>query len=165
MRTRQQVVARIQLLNDGDKNFQDFLAFEREVLYTYLDFESAKQFLKNGAEKEQWEIDGIPLSLAEAAIKADLESYLAFAWDKAVHHRGLSASRSIDKIKAWLWLLEEDELLAKIENREIPFAQYGAPILYAVSTKYGFYYPTWEEAANMIVGRKCRADCAEGCGT
>lgn len=161
MRTQQQVVERIKSLEDGAV---DYFGHQREVLYPYLDFTNAKQFLNSGAEKEQWEIDGIPLSPLNERIKADMQSYISFAWDKALHHRGLSANRSIDKIKAWLWLLEDEELLRQIETEQIHFQQYGAPILAAVCAKYGFASPSGESAANMMAGKRCHPDCAEGCG-
>ena len=82
-------------------------------------------------------------------------------------HRGLSAGRSIDHFRAWLWMDGEDELVEQINSEDIPFAQYGAPILKAISEKYGAPTPDDDATLRMMLGSICEPDgCPyEGCGT
>lgn len=75
---------------------------------------------------------------------AEMRDYMSFAWEKAYDHRGLSASRSLYKMQAWLWLLGDDELLVFAEDAD-NYVPYGTPILRKISEKYDFYIPGEEE--------------------
>jgi hypothetical protein len=68
-------------------------------------------------------------------------------------------------MKAWLWLRGDDVLLGKIEREEIPFKNYGAPILRAIGEKYKFDFPPLDSPViRMSQGQPCTDDCQEGCG-
>jgi len=79
---------------------------------------------------------------------------VAFGWGKVRNHRGLSADRTILKMKAWLWLLGDDELEAFAADYA-NYPQYGAPILKAICEKYDFPIPedvTWCERCKDYTG-------------
>lgn len=139
---------------------RDFLGFAAEVLVPYLPFDLAKSFLKPEVTADQWTSKPI----AEDAIREDMRDYMAFAWSKVDDHRGISASRSVEKMGAWLWLLGDEEMYALTDD-DARYAQYGAPILKAISEKYEFPIPAGERIERMARGEKCRPDCDEGCGT
>ena len=64
-----------------------------------------------------------------------MKNYMSFAWDKANNKRGISANRSIDHFKGWLWLLGDEE---GIEYLKANYASYGKPGLTYICKKYGF---------------------------
>jgi hypothetical protein len=70
-----------------------------------------------------------------------MHDYMSFAWDKANNCRGLSAGRSIDHMKAWLWLLGESEMAAKIAH----FSHYGKPQLRAICERFGWDWRAWDD--------------------
>ena len=135
---------------------EEVFSFWIEVLISYLPFEYAKEFLKDTTEKE-WEEKYFTPMDRETIIK-EMYEYMEFAWGKVADHRGLSAGRSIDKMEAWIWLLEDDLVLA-----EIPYPYYGAPKLAAICKEYDFPIPTDDGVQNMIDGKPCTPNCQEGC--
>lgn len=58
---------------------------------------------------------------------------MPFAIEKAMDGRGLSASRSISKMQAWVFALGETDAI----NWE-RYADYGRPILRQICERYGF---------------------------
>ncbi len=78
-----------------------------------------------------------PTPLTKEEIENVMRKYMTFAFGKAHGQRGISASRSVWKYVQWLWLLEDEELLAFAED-ESNFAMYGLPVLREISDKYGF---------------------------
>lgn len=143
------------------RDADDFLGFDAEALIGYLDFDHAKPFLKDGVTAGEWET----LPNDEAAIRAEAIDYLSFAWGKAQDHRGISAGRSVTKLTEWMWLLGYDDLVDRIEFGAIGYAQYGAPVLAAVSEALGQPVPDDAETQRMVKGLPCRRDCMDGCGT
>jgi hypothetical protein len=108
---------------------QRFLDFQGGDLLPYMDYEDAKPFLKEGVTAEQLiEARSAPTPLEEAV------EYLPFAWEKANGCRGLSAGRSVDHLKAWLWLagynVDDD-----FDRR---YQYYGKPCLVTASELVGF---------------------------
>lgn len=61
-----------------------------------------------------------------------MKDYLPFAFEKAREERGLSASRSIQKMRTYLFMLNDIELCSEIED----YTDYGLPQLEKISTKY-----------------------------
>lgn len=127
-RSQDEIVARIERLRENDR---DPFGWSREVLIGYLDYEHAQPYLQDGVTEKDW---------AEAIAEdgdwvanpiASLIDYLDFAWTKALDERGLSANRSVDKIKQWLWLAGEDGLLGQF--LDAPYAMYGKPQLAVVT--------------------------------
>ena len=149
MRTANEIVDRC--LAKGD-----IFGFSAEALAEFLTFEEAKPLLKDTATPDKWECEP---RTREAVIRK-MADYMNFAWGKVEGHRGISASRSVDKMRAWVWLLGDDDALREIERAE--YAQYGAPKLAVVCHRYGFPIPADEWATRMIAGEPCGA--YEGCG-
>jgi len=106
--------------------------FKPEVMLDYMSFENAKSFLKEDFVKEveagtkQYH----HINTIKEAVQ-DFIDYMVFAWGKALHQRGLSAGRSVDKLSAWLWLLKRDDL-ADLIVREDLYKPYGSPALIKV---------------------------------
>ena len=116
MKTTEQILARIEELKDSD-----FFGFERSDLIDYLPFEHAKPYLKDGVTADEWE--------ASTKDPVDcIKEYMDFAWEKANNNRGISASRSMSHMSAWLWLAGEHDFLAKIGDLQ-DYEYYGKPQL------------------------------------
>lgn len=139
----------------------DMLGFKLQVLLDYLPFELAKPYLKPEATAAAWHTD-LHQFTPEQVI-ADARAYMAFAWGKVLEHRGLSAGRSVEKMQMWCYLLGEDRLVA-LCNNENQYAKYGAPILLAICTMFGWPVPMDDRVARMAAGKSCRDGCDEGCG-
>ena len=138
---------------------QGFLSFETNTLLPYLDFDRAKPFLEDDVTAGQWEQQ----PLTEEAVIKEMAEYMEFAVDKAENHRGLSAGHSISRMRAFLWLLGDDELEAFADADE-NYKNYGAPMLLKICKKYKFKPPMSEAFLNMADGFPCRPGCDEGCG-
>lgn len=67
-------------------------------------------------------------------ILSRLRSDLAFAFEKALDKRGISAGCMFHVIKMWMWVLDEHEDLINWSNES--YAQYGLPLLRAVALRY-----------------------------
>lgn len=153
MRTQDEIVAFMEANND-------FLNFTTDALIGYLDFAHAKSFLSlkegEGTTEEDWK------PLTEESVRQELRAYMAFAWGKVEDHRSISASRSIDKLTAWVWLLGNDKTVEKV--KEAGYAQYGAPKLAVICKAYDLPIPKSKEVQRMIQGKSCHVGCEEGCG-
>ncbi|NMC34574.1 MAG: hypothetical protein GYA36_19300 [Veillonellaceae bacterium] len=155
MRTQDEIVKKI-------RESESLFGFEKEVWLPFLDYEHAKPFLKPESTKEMWE----NVAAEDAVVLEQMRDYAAFGWEKIWDHRGISASRTIEKMKAWLWLLgtpEADELI-KFADADENYPQYGAPILAKICRAYGFPIPDDAGIARMIEGKPCIDGCDEGCG-
>ncbi|MBI3936011.1 MAG: hypothetical protein HY323_03470 [Betaproteobacteria bacterium] len=153
MPTQDQIVARIK------KKQQELLNFEPEVLIYYLDFDHVRELLQvTTLTREKWQEEvGYRTPLAEA------RTYMAeYGWPKTLGHRGISAERTIQKMAAWAFLADDQEALRITE--ETDYAQYGAPILWALCLHWGFDVPGDAAVTRMASGRACRPGCEEGCG-
>src|SRR5258708_34724817 len=73
----------------------DFLGFAADVLLPYLPVEQVKEFLNDDVDLSEWK----PLPLTAEAVIANMREYMAFAWGKVENHRGISAERSVEKMK------------------------------------------------------------------
>lgn len=158
MRTQEEIVAKI-------KASDSMLGFELEVYSAYLTFEAAKPLLNQKAleeveSKAEWD-KGVKEPNRDNLL-ADMGKYMAFAWEKVEDHRGISAGRSVEKMEAWLWLLEDEETLEAVKYA--PYKNYGAPKLKVICDKYGFPVPDSDALRRMIDGDHCGADYTCGCG-
>lgn len=111
---------------------QNILPFGAEVIADFMPFDLVK-----GDFKEEY-VKRIEAGEAKYEVKTDLKevvndflTYMKFAWGKAEDERGISASRSIQKLGEWLWVLGRDDLYGLI-NRDDLYNPYGAPALLAV---------------------------------
>ena len=135
MRTPEEILARINELESGD-----IFGFQREDLISFLPFDAAKPWLKEGCTSDDWEIK----TPDQDTIKAEILDYLPFAWEKANNCRGLSAARSLDHMKAWLWLYDKD-IYKTFEPKLADYDCYGKHQLAAISEFFGF---PWREHDN-----------------
>lgn len=127
---------------------QDVLGFRSEALLEFMDYEHAKGLLKKDVSRAEWNEDVSPLT-REQLIKT-MREYMVFAWEKALDERGISASRSVDKMGEWLWILGDREILAKFEAAD--YAMYGKPKLRVISEAYGFPIPEYDEELESVRG-------------
>jgi len=146
---------------DKIKTSNDFFGFQQEVLVPFLDYENAKEFLKPEVKKVAWKKSQVKLN--KETVLEQMKDYMEFAWEKCSGHRGLSASRSLEKMRAWLWLLSDTEMI-EFSDDEDNYPNYGAPVLAKISKKYGFKIPKDKPTQNMIKGLACGVDYECGCG-
>lgn len=120
-RTQEEILARLKEIGPND-----FFGFQSADLIEFLNFAHAKKFLKDGVTADQWKQYTDPVE--------QIKDYMSFAWDKANSCRGLSACRSIEHMRAWVWLDGNTELLKQIEE---DYEYYGKPHLVKVCETYG----------------------------
>jgi hypothetical protein len=94
--------------------------FQRNDMLEHLDFDHAKQFLKDRSTEAEWE-----KARAKKTPKEFMIEYMEFAWDKANEKRGLSAMRSMEHYRAWLWLDGDDVIWPELRA----YTFYGKPHL------------------------------------
>lgn len=151
-RTAEEIHARIEAVKR-----RDLFGAQVSDLAHALPFDHAQRYLNPEVTAAEWE----PLLTVEA-VTAAAQEYLTFAAGKASDHRGLSASRSVDHYRAWLWLLGEDG-----EVDWDNYANYGAPILKRIAELMG-WQTLWASLSDpqlerMADGQPCTPDCEEGC--
>ena len=124
-KTQQQIVNRINAIRSDD-----YFGWHTNDLVLHLKYEHAKQFLDDDVTAVQW------ADLMEKRSPKELiADYMEFAWDKANNCRGISAGRSLEHMKAWVWLDGQDDLLNIIEA---DYDHYGKPHLVAICEHYGY---------------------------
>lgn len=164
MRTVDEIVERYKAKIDDPND--DIMGFYREVLAEYIPFDRL-------ADTGAFDTEGLAAWTAEERSRRDAEvlatdeagaaeaaRYLEFAFGKALDHRGISASRSVDKMGAHLWVLGHD----LTEFDAAGYAQYGVPKLVVAANLLGVAVPESQAIANMANGDPCRPGCDEGCG-
>lgn len=146
MRTTAEITAHI-------KRNNAFFDFTGEVLGAYLPYSAWEEAgLEAAKGVDVTQITPKPIDHGE--IKKEMLDYLSFAWGKCEDHRGLSAQRSISKLRAWVWLLEDAESIEFL-SADSNYLPYGAPMLAFVARKYGSPLPTGTEIEMMISGQPC----------
>ena len=123
-KTSAEIKARIEAVKGGD-----WIGTQQIDLVNYLPFKDAKTFCKPGLTAKLWN---------ERAVKPPLDEvrdYLFFAWIQANSCRGLSAIRSLDHLKAWLWLAGFDEI---VDKHFSTYERYGKFQLVIASELTGF---------------------------
>jgi hypothetical protein len=154
MRTNEEILARIEELKP-----HDFFGFQTQDLVGALDYEQAKPFLKDGVTAAEWDRDKMPRD--REAVLAFIRDYLPFAVEKATNHRGLSANRSIYHLRAWVWLLGDEDYRAIDWEK---FRNYGAPVILQVAKRFEVMIPIGPDLIAMAEGRPCKPGCQSGCG-
>lgn len=134
-RTQDAIVEQINL-----RKSDDLFGFEWHMYLEYLDFEHARQFLKDDVTAEKW------CSSTKTPSQQIIE-YMPFAWEKANDQRGLSANRSIEHMIAWLWLDESPIYDAIVREYDDNYNFYGKPILEQICDHYGV---NWRALDNGI---------------
>lgn len=135
---------------------EDWLGFRREVLVSVLCFDDAEGYLADGVTEEQWTPNRI------TDIDAAARSYYEFALGKIEDHRGISASRSVEKLREYAWLLGRDDAVTAMDEKD--YAMYGAPQVKAFAMAMGYEWPDHDESLNrMAEGKPCESGCEDGC--
>lgn len=152
MRTHEEIAARVcELRGSGE----DFFGFQSSDLVEFLPIELAVVFLND--PKGEW----VPNILDKVGVLDRMKDYMVFALDKAGNHRGLSANRSIDHFKAWVWLLGDEDYQAINWEK---FQNYGVPILKQICDRFGFEFSDDYGLKRMANGEPCYDGCDMGCG-
>lgn len=142
------------------------LSFIPDALYDFLSVEEALQVGAHfGKDTSKADTSGWTDGDARTpeSIRARMAKYMReYGWPKAIGHRGISASRTLDKMRAWAWLAGDEDVLKGAFA--CGYAQYGAPVLAAVCEHYGWPVPDGEDAERMIAGRPCTDYPGCGCG-
>jgi hypothetical protein len=164
MKTQDEIVDRVHEIDFDSLKKDPFTSisnsFEREVLIPYLDYEHAREFLKDDTTAADW--DDCSPGLDHDVVVEDMLDYLSFALDKAYNHRGLSAERSTIKLSAWLWLLDSPSLG---DFRAAKYKNYGVPKLMIIKEAYdvGIDDHMRPFLERMAKGFKCMDGCNDGC--
>lgn len=153
-RTQDEIAARLKTLSIGE----DVLGFRSEVLISVLDFEHAAPFLAPDTTGGEWD----KIRVRPDAVEDRARDYYAFALTKIEGHRGISASRSVDKLTEYAWLLSRDDVVDAMAAADFP--QYGAPKVKAFADGFGEDWPTERWAVRMAEGLPCESGCEMGCG-
>lgn len=132
LRTQDEIATRFEAIKPTDS-----LGFGRAALAEFMDYAHAKPFLQPEVTKAEWDGDATPLT-RESVLEV-MRDYMTFAWDKALGERGISANRSVDKFREWVWILGDQENLDAFERAE--YAPYGKPKLKVLCQAYGFPVP------------------------
>lgn len=132
MRTFEEIIKRIEEIEDPMS-----FGFEKYDLIEFLPFEHAKKFLDSTVTEDNWKPNNYTIDVVVDIIK----DYLPFAFEKALYKRGLSASRSMDHMRAWLWLACEDDLLKKLDYLHY-YTDYGLSNLHRIKDHYGIEVDT-----------------------
>jgi len=124
MRSQDDIVRRFE-----ERKNDDPFGFEvTEYIYA-MDLEHATPYLNEGVT--DWKAETKDETLAKAI------KYLTFAFGKAEDERGISANRSIQHYIAWLWLLEEDDLLKRVKHEyDTNYHAYGIHILHMIGDHF-----------------------------
>lgn len=166
VKTTDEIVEHISYMRE---NHKDILGFRMSVLFRFLKFEDAlnldfiqERFDEDESIQDGWDDDVIEPTREN--VIADMVEYMDFALGKAIDHRGLSASRSIEKMTAWLWLLNDEKTLEFAED-DSNYASYGAPILKKICEVYKIENSQLDSKRfqTMAEGKPCTPDCEMGC--
>jgi hypothetical protein len=148
-RTQDEIKARYEAEND-------MFGFAREVLAESMNLTSLAAHGYDITQLDGWE------PVAGDKLETNAREYLDFAIEKIEGHRGISASRSVDKLTAYAWLLGRDDVVQAMA--EAGYAQYGAPKIKAFATTLGWRWPDDVDLNRMADGDSCRVGCEDGCG-
>ncbi len=91
-------------------------------------------------DKEKWDANVKPFTREN--ILKQLESDVAFGFEKALNKRGISSGLMYEVVKMWNWILEEG--LEDFDN----YPMYGLPLFKATAVKYGFDNPIGDDTGS-----------------
>jgi len=130
---------------------QALLDFSTEVLGVFLP--------EGWKEGHEGNVKDFPLT--EEFVKTEAIKYLDFAFGKAIDHRGISAGRSVQKMREYAWLLGYDDVV-KFAEDDTNYQNYGVPILKKMAEVFGVPLPA--EIQQWPDGEPCHPGCESGCG-
>lgn len=76
----------------------------------------------------------------------NLKNDVAFGFEKALNHRGLSSAMMYSVVLMWMWILE-DELYAQFKDGN-SYEMYGLPLFKAAAVKYGLPNPIGDDTGS-----------------
>jgi hypothetical protein len=132
-RTIPEILNRIDAIKDVD-----FFGWQTGDLLAYLPYEAAKPHLIAEVTKLQWHEH--TKNFTNVTPEQSIREYMQFAWDKANNCRGISAGRSLEHMKAWLWLDGKDDLANSMDDYEY----YGKDKLVMVCEEYGIDWKAYD---------------------
>lgn len=120
-----------------------FLGFEKEVASSFLTLEQAQEFLSDEG-KDKYYADPSSWSMISDVNEAaqDVLDYMVFGWMKAIDERGISSSRSIQKLSAWMKILSRPDVADILTNND-RYSPYGRPALKDACVALGIPYPDY----------------------
>lgn len=118
----------------------DMFGFEMEILFDYMTSDDLTPYIEADRFDEFSKQHTQKADIMECA--QDFLDYMVFAWMKACDERGISASRSVSKLGAYLFILGRSDLATLIHDDEL-YNPYGAPALIAVCEKLGIAVPDY----------------------
>jgi len=119
-----------------------------EATAPFLNSDQITIIFSDNGERDNW----IPLPLTEEIVIELLMEYVDFAWLRACQEDHRKVSRCIIKLMAWLWLLEDDELLEFAADSK-NYVPCGKPILVSICEKYGFELPEFDPVDLQLADR------------
>jgi hypothetical protein len=124
---------------------QTFDGRDLSRLADFLPYDMLNSFgitLKKGVTKEDWDKKVKPFTRKN--ILEQLKSDVAFGFEKALNHRGISSALMFEVVKMWNWILEEGLEDWGDDN----YAMYGLPLFKAVAIIYGFENPIGDDSGS-----------------
>ena len=121
------------------KTLEEILSYEANTLDgrdlgRLASFMTKEQLTAKGLKLKNPDQDWTPKEFTREAVIDCLKSDLAFAFEKALDKRGISAGFMYAVVKMWMWVLDEHEDLINWPDSD--YAQYGLPFLKAVALRY-----------------------------
>jgi hypothetical protein len=135
-RTQDEILAKIR-----EWQPRDLFGFKTGDLIGYLDYEHAKEFLKEEVTADTWQ----PEPNNREAILLTMLEYMPFAWEKANGCRGISAGRSLAHYTAWIWMIEDEAEFGNLEQYE----HYGKEHLRSICAHYGWNADQWDDGERL----------------
>lgn len=151
-RTQKEILARFREVHEDPS---DPFAWRLEVLTEAMTADTIRVAVPDVHDEDL--ADWTPVDTEPTA-----RAYLTFAVVKIRGHRGISASRSVDKLREYAWLLGRDDVTAAMDAVDYP--QYGAPKVKVFADGLGWEWPDEPQLARMAAGEPCTPDCERGCG-
>lgn len=137
MRSQEEIVARF-----SDRKKEDVLGFEVSEYACALDRAHLQPFLEGTLA--EWE----PSLRTTEDVLEKMKGYIDFAYNKVENERSISAERSVLHYIAWLWLIDNTELCARVEHEYATnYHDYGRNILDMIADHYG-----WPKTARVEDG-------------
>lgn len=134
MKTREQVKTSYKQVAIDGRDMVRLTDFFPEEEWPLLGFEV----------KEEAKGTHVPTEWTRENILKQLESDVAFGFEKALNQRGISSGLMFNVVQMWNWILEEGLENFSDEN----YAQYGLPLFKATAVKYGFNNPIGEDTGS-----------------
>ncbi|MBF0110501.1 MAG: hypothetical protein HQL76_15140 [Magnetococcales bacterium] len=153
MKTDEEILDRIHELENSD-----FFKWESNLLITFLPLSLAQPLLaeRNLLPTDQW----IDQDRSPGALLEKVARFMETALEMVIHHRGTKTQRAIDYLHAWIWLMDDEAMLAFMDDPD-NFPQYGAPILKEICRHYQLPWPDGNPGLErMALGDPCQP---QGC--